>query len=40
MDFEQVLHHAAGNKELVAQFDRLTGSNLSLKGSPDCEYTK
>lgn len=34
MDFEQVLQQSAGNKELVAQFDRLTGSNLSLKGSP------
>lgn len=34
MDFEQVLYHCAGDKDLVAQFDRLTGSNLSLKGSP------
>lgn len=34
MDFEQVLQHCAGNKDLVTQFDRLTGSNLSLKGSP------
>lgn len=34
MNFDQVLQHCAGNKELVTQFDRLTGSNLSLKGAP------
>lgn len=34
MTFEEVVKHAAANKELVAQYDRLSGTNLSLKGSP------
>lgn len=34
MTFEECLLHCAGSKELVEQFDRLTGSNLSMKGSP------
>jgi hypothetical protein len=32
--FLQCLREAAANKELVAQFDRLTGSNLSMRGAP------
>lgn len=33
MTFEEVLMECAKNKTLVAEFDRLTGNNLSLKGS-------
>lgn len=32
--FRQCLTAAASNKELVAQFDRLTGHNLSRTGKP------
>lgn len=32
--FRQCLGAAAANKELVAQFDRLTGHNLSRTGKP------
>lgn len=32
--FRQCLGAAASNKELVAQFDRLTGHNLSRTGKP------
>lgn len=32
--FEQVLMHCAATPDLVAQFDRLTGSNLARKGAP------
>lgn len=32
--FEQVLMHCAATPDLVAQFDRLTGSNLACKGAP------
>lgn len=32
--FQQCLKAAASNKELVAQFDRLTGHNLSRSGKP------
>lgn len=32
--FEQVLMQCAAMPELVAEFDRLTGSNLARKGSP------
>lgn len=31
--FEQVLMHCAATPDLVAQFDRLTGSNLARKGA-------
>ena len=34
MLFHEVLMEAAGNKELVKEFDRLNGTNLSLKGTP------
>jgi|GEM_PF-4053685 len=34
MTFREVLMIAAGTPELVAQFDRLTGANLSRKGLP------
>jgi hypothetical protein len=32
--FHKCLMFSAGQKELIEQFDRLTGYNLSLKGSP------
>ena len=32
--FKECLMYCAGNKELVAEFDRLSGSNLSFKGAP------
>ena len=32
--FSQCLTTAASNKELVAEFDRLTGHNLSRTGAP------
>jgi len=32
--FLQCLREAAANKELVAEFDRLNGSNLSFRGAP------
>lgn len=32
--FESVLRQCAATPEFVAEFDRLTGSNLSRKGSP------
>jgi len=34
MTFAEVVQVAAANKELVAQYDRLSGTNLSLRGSP------
>lgn len=34
LTFEDVLRVAAGNRELLKEYDRLTGSNLSLKGTP------
>jgi len=33
MNFFDCLFHCANNKELVSNFDRLTGHNLSLRGS-------
>lgn len=33
LSFAAVVQQAARNAELVANFDRLTGSNLSLRGS-------
>lgn len=33
MTFEDCVLYCARNRELVHHFDRLTGSNLSLKGS-------
>lgn len=32
--FRECLMYCAGNKEFVREFDRLTGSNLSLEGPP------
>ena len=32
--FEDALRSAAGNRELLEQYDRLTKSNLSRRGSP------
>lgn len=34
MTFEECVLFCAANRELVHHFDRLTGSNLSLKGTP------
>ena len=34
MTFAQCVTESFKNEELVSEFDRLTGSNLSLKGSP------
>lgn len=34
LGFERVLREALGHRDLVAEFDRLTGSNLSLAGEP------
>jgi hypothetical protein len=34
MTFEECVLDCAANKELVYEFDRLTGHNLSMKGSP------
>lgn len=34
LNFNDCLMECAGNKELVKEFDRLQGCNLSLKGSP------
>lgn len=33
LDFRQCVQECFANRELVKEFDRLTGSNLSLKGS-------
>jgi hypothetical protein len=33
MTFENCLREAISNKELVAEFDRLKGTNLSLRGT-------
>ncbi len=33
MTFKEILLESAANKELVKEFDRLNGTNLSLKGS-------
>ena len=33
MTFEEVLMECARDKTLVAEFDRLTGHNLSIKGA-------
>ena len=32
--FYECLMYCAGNKELIKEFDRLSGSNLSLQGPP------
>lgn len=32
--FVRCLHASAGNAELVANYDRLRGTNLSLRGAP------
>ncbi len=32
--FEAALRAAAGNRELLKEYDRLRGTNLSRKGSP------
>ena len=34
VSFNECLTACAENSALVAEFDRLTGSNLSMKGSP------
>ena len=34
MSFTDFVQHCAANRELFDQFDRLTGSNLSLRGAP------
>ena len=34
VSFNECLMACADNSALVAEFDRLTGSNLSMKGSP------
>ena len=34
MNFEQVVLECSHNQALVSEFDRLTGSNLSLRGKP------
>lgn len=34
MTFDQAVLRCAANTELVTQFDRLNGTNLSRKGSP------
>lgn len=34
MTFEQCLMECAGTPGLIAEFDRLTGSNLSMRGAP------
>jgi hypothetical protein len=33
MTFEEILNQAFATPELIAEFDRLTGSNLQQKGS-------
>jgi hypothetical protein len=33
MTFDECVIECARNKDLVAEFDRLTGSNLSMKGT-------
>ena len=33
ISFAECLAHCAGHQELIANFDRLAGSNLSLRGS-------
>ncbi|KKM85251.1 hypothetical protein LCGC14_1291030 [marine sediment metagenome] len=34
MYFHECVDYCAGNKEFIKQFDRLAGTNLSLKGTP------
>ena len=34
MTFEQCVMECARNKELIAGFDRLSGTNLQLRGAP------
>jgi hypothetical protein len=34
MNFQQTLMHCAANKDLIENFDRLRGTNLSRRGSP------
>jgi hypothetical protein len=34
MTLREIILHSAGNRDLVREFDRLTGSNLALVGSP------
>lgn len=34
MTFPDCVLECSRNRDLIAQFDRLTGSNLSLKGAP------
>lgn len=34
LTFKDCLMECAGNKELVREFDRLNGCNLSMQGSP------
>lgn len=34
ISFRDCLMACAANKDLVAEFDRLSGSNLSMKGTP------
>lgn len=36
--FADVLLNAASNSDLVAELDRLKGTNLSLRGSPIARY--
>lgn len=33
MDFEAFAHHCLGDRDLVQEFDRLRGTNLSMKGT-------
>jgi len=33
MDFEQCVRESFANKDLVTEFDRLKGTNLSLRGT-------
>jgi len=34
MTFLECVHACAANRELLSEFDRLNGTNLSLKGAP------
>lgn len=34
MNFEEIVLECCRNQALVSEFDRLTGSNLSLRGKP------
>jgi hypothetical protein len=34
MTFAEVVQHAATNKDLLREYDRLSGTNLALRGTP------